>query len=408
MYYGESDAQLEPNNGINHLFQQYLNGYCNDAEIAALYLYFNNAGNEEELRELICKALDSSKPHDDTLVKKVDAFTERVGKNLQKAANRKTSIRFLINPWYLVAAAILIVSIVTGLFFYQGQQVNRLPTTVSLNDIAPGSNQAILTLADGTKINLDSSKAGIQIKDGILNYNDGTKIEAPIHQSSFTTYNTLTTPKGGQYHVVLGDGTKIWLNSASKLTYPNQFNGDSRVVYLEGEAYFEIKQDKMKPFRVQSKNQEILVLGTSFNLSAYGDEATIKTTLVQGAIQVTNIDKPTQPGMTTQTLLLSPGEQSLLSGDILQKKKTDVEVVTAWKNGFFQFDGTVPMDAFNQLSRWYDLVLEFKGRVPTVRFYGMISRDKSLNAVLEILKESGLNFKIEKTNNKNKLIVTNE
>ncbi len=219
------------------LFNKYLNGQCTAEEIVQLEAHFGVDDAHGLLQPLIKAYFHQTDVIEPVRQAAADELAARAYPRVIAAIETLTPTRKLKIRWLPYAAAILIAVLATALYFNSSLFVNRNPSLV--NDIAPGYNQATLTLADGTKINLDSAKAGIQINDENVRYNDGTKINAPIHHSSSITYHSLTTPKGGQYQVILEDGTKVWLNAASTLKYPSKFTGDKREVFLEGEAFFE-------------------------------------------------------------------------------------------------------------------------------------------------------------------------
>lgn len=254
---------------------------------------------------------------------------------------------------------------------------------VATNDIQPGSNKATLTLANGKKINLSDAKTGVIIDVNDLVYSDGTPIE-----NTGETIGTqiLTTPKGGQYQVIFKDGTKIWLNAASTLTFktsPSYLS--TREVSLSGEAYFEIAKDKSKPFKVLTKGQVIEVLGTHFNVSAYKDDASTKTTLLEGSVKVND-----------QTIL-KPGEQSILSGSKITLQKIDTDISVSWKNGEFMFRNEALKDIMPKLARWYDVEVEYSNQaLGNKKFGGTISRFENVKEVLDMLELTGeIYFKIE-------------
>lgn len=313
------------------------------------------------------------------------------------------------------AAAILIVTMV-GVWFYPGREQTKQHSKeqVSAADIVPGGNRAMLTLADGRKIDLSEEQQGIIVGDGIM-YLDGSaviereklKTENDAFNSHLSAFNSITTPKGGMYQITLPDGSKAWLNANSTLEYPNRFDGDERIVRLVGEAYFSITQKRMAttsqnvPFKVLTADQEVQVLGTEFNVSAYPDEQETKTTLVSGSVAV-------RPNGTPVTLNVSPGEQGLLRNGVFSKSAVDTDQFTAWKDGYFYFDGLSPEVALAQLSRWYDLDVVYQGKIPSVSFFGEIERSKPLAAILKILEKSGLRFDLKQVDGRNRLIVFNE
>src|SRR5690606_18203557 len=198
----------------------------------------------------------------------------------------------------------------------------------------------------------------------------------------------LSTPKGGTYQIVLPDGTKVWLNAASTLKYPSRFDGGERVIELSGEAYFAVAKDVKKPFKVVSNGQEIQVLGTEFNISAYVDEAEMKTTLVAGAVQIFN----RQSSIVNR---LEPGEQSIIRGAFTDIQKVETERYTAWKNGYFYFKQTPFAEIMRQLARWYDIDVIYKGSIPKETFSGVMDRNLTLNDVLKLLNVFSVQVQIE-------------
>lgn len=311
------------------------------------------------------------------------------------------------NRWRPVAAAAAILFAVAGGFgFWALQRKSAVPTTApvqsrtpAIADAQPGTNRAVLTLADGRQINLDSSTNGIlasqgnmkvtKLADGQLAYNK-TSEEKPI----VPAYNQLSTPRAGQFSLTLPDGSKVWLNNASSLRYPVAFTGSNREVELTGEAYFEIAKDASHPFRVAvhrgDRSSTIEVLGTSFNIMAYEDEAAERTTLVEGSVRFVH-------GSTSA--LLKPNEQSMLdeNGSLKTFHHVNVSEITAWKNGYFHFDQASLQSTMRQLARWYDVDVEYAGNIPTREFTGMgkIQRNLPLSTVLQGLENEHLHFTLQ-------------
>lgn len=299
---------------------------------------------------------------------------------------------------YIAAASILLVLSVGSYFAFKKPVYEVVSKT---NDFAPGVNKATLELANGTKILLDTAVKGmIANLDGIAVFkNAAGEIEYKIKSTSSSDkvgFNTITTPNGGQYEVVLHDGSKIWLNAGSSLKYPTAFKGNDRTVTITGEAYLEVAKNKLKPFRVISGSQTIEVLGTHFNINAYTDEASIKTTLLEGAVKVSSNNSST---------IIAPGEQTSLlrSNGNLEKKSVDVEQEVAWKNGVFVFKGEDIKAIMRQIARWYDVEVEYEGTVTDEKFYGQIYRNSKLSEVLAILELNNLHFK----SNGRKITVSN-
>ncbi|MFT4092490.1 MAG: DUF4974 domain-containing protein [Niabella sp.] len=338
-----------------------------------------------------------------------------------EARRRKMKERF---PVYRIAAVIILVILTGGIYtgikygkaFRQKDLAATAVTKGKTNAIAPGTNKAMLILADGSSVSLDSASGGIiaeqgnsrieKTADGSIAYTTGGK----IYKAHVIEYNTLSVPNGGQYFVALPDGTKVWLNAASSLKYPVVFSGAERVVYLEGEAYFEVAVQMKKngkermPFIVNvvnhlnpASNAKVEVLGTHFNVEAYPEDQKIKTTLLEGKVNFY-----ASPGAAATSLM--PGYQAVhaTTGNEVVLHKTDVNEAIAWKNGFFDFNRMNLTDVLLQLSRWYNVSFEYKGEVPDIIFYGKMQRSLYLNEVLDALQMQGVHFKIE---HRNRLIV---
>jgi ferric-dicitrate binding protein FerR (iron transport regulator) len=215
------------------------------------------------------------------------------------------------------------------------------------------------------------------------------------------TYNTVTTPRGRQFSLVLPDGSRIWLNAASSIKFPTAFTGKERRVELAGEAYFEVAKDKNKPFFVHTDNTETEVLGTSFNISAYNDESVVGATLIEGSIR-TGLQTDRRTGSQTERVKLVPGEQAKMGVRVEVDHHADVEQVMAWKNGAFNFGNMGLKEVMRQLARWYDLDVVYEPGVKDFRFGGEMSRNVPLSSLLKGLKDMEVHFRIE---NDHKLVV---
>lgn len=288
------------------------------------------------------------------------------------------------------AAAILLATGLSTYFVFRSTTAPVTSTNVTAkNDIPPGKSGAILTLANGEQIVLDSVGNGvlaIQGKTKLISDNGQIRYEGQEGESTTELYNTITTPRGRQFTLLLADGTKVWLNAASSLRYPATFSAITRKVEVTGEAYFEVAKSKI-PFVVDARGTAVQVLGTHFNINAYEDEASIQTTLLEGSVKVSKDGR---------TRTLEPGQQSQIGADanirVLDEVNTDV--VLAWKNGYFSFDQADLFAVMRQISRWYDVDVVYEGNMPDRRFGGEISRNTNASEVLQILEESNIHFKI--------------
>lgn len=295
--------------------------------------------------------------------------------------------------WYrYAAAAIILMTLTVALYWGNKALFNKDQNQLAAEQlIQPGTDKAILTLADGRKVILDDKSAAIRL-DGshqIVNQGNGLisyeQMNSPV---ALNAYNTIETPKGGTYQLILSDGTKVWLNSASKLHYPIQFTSNERLVELEGEAYFEVMKDAGRKFLVKSKAQQIEVLGTKFNVNCYHDEAAESTVLLEGSVKIL---------AGKQTKMLKPDQEIVNANGKLQLRNVaDAQDAIAWKNGYFQFDDEHIESVMRKLARWYDIEVEFAGKVGTKKFNGIISRNKTLNSALKIMEATeNVSFKIE-------------
>lgn len=331
----------------------------------------------------------------------------------------EASRRPLLGRWWLAAASVLVAIVASFVFFTQHRTPVLTPPAMTAEephptDVAPGGNRAVLTLADGRQINLDSSANGELAQQGNTRVSKLAGGQLAYHRSSAeekpfpSAFNILSTPRAGQFALTLPDGSKVWLNNASALRYPVAFTGSTREVELSGEAYFDVAKDPAHPFQVKIRRNgfhykgpdagpesTIEVLGTAFNIMAYPDENTQQATLVEGSIRYSAGGKST---------LLRPDEQSVLDahGDLTTKKHVDVAEVTAWKDGFFHFDHASLETTMRQLARWYDIDVEYRGTVPPQEFMGKIERNIPLSAILRALEAEHIHFKLEGR----KLIVT--
>lgn len=314
--------------------------------------------------------------------------------------NRERS-RFILNWKYAsVAAAILLITSI-GIYFYRPNQHQVKPfskSTAMLADVAPGGNKAVLTLANGAKVSLTDAKIGKvasqfgmsihKTKDGDLVYANSGATDSPV------AYNSVETPKGGQYQLTLADGTKVWLNAASSLRYPLRFPGDERKVELKGEAYFEVAKNKAKPFKVYTDHQVVEVLGTHFDINAYKDEPSTRTSLLEGSVRVSSFQSDSK-------IKIRPGQQSIVSSNSTQDikvKNIDVDESVAWKNGYFMFDEEPLESILRKVARWYDVDIQYENIDSGKKLYfsGTLSKYSNVSKVLKKLElTESVHFKID-------------
>lgn len=379
---------------MKQLFLKYIHNEISQQELEELFHYFGSPENREQLDALVYRELSKEDSHESAaLTALLTSLDDNVlGKiKSQGIPNDIESEPRIPNRhiWRRIAvAAALLMVLTTGIVLFLRTENNRQALTqyTQLADIAPGYNRAVLTVDSGIRVELDSTKAGIQIQDGQVRYNDGTVIQASLKTRQ---YAVLTTPNGGNYTITLPDGTKVWLNAASTLRYPLSFTGDAREVALNGEAYFEVRKNPKQPFTVVSHGQRVTVLGTTFNVNAYLDEGEITTTLVEGAVEVTKQGEDEgQP--------LYPGQQAVFKNNTFDIKAVDVSYYTNWRTGKFTFDRVKLSVVLRHIERWYDVEFVGSSAIADVPFWGSLSREVMLSELLDVLAlNTGLTFKRE-------------
>lgn len=309
------------------------------------------------------------------------------------------------NLWYrMVAAAAVLLIVGTSLYLYKSGISSFFKDDLAdAKHIAAGKNTATLTLSNGRQINLSDASKGLLADESGISINktsDGQlvyEVKGGTAAGNENRLNTISTPKGGQYQVVLPDGSKVWLNAASSIKFSSDFAGhNQRKVQLMGEAYFEVAKDKSHPFIVQTDKQNVEVLGTHFNINAYRDEELTKTTLLEGSVRVSLPGDVTETRRNDAFVILKPGQQAVLADGPLAINQTDMEEAVAWKNGYFKFNSESLSSIMRKLSRWYDMEVIYKGGISRDRFGGTISRYKNVADVLEMLESTKLvKFKVE-------------
>jgi ferric-dicitrate binding protein FerR (iron transport regulator) len=347
----------------------------------------NNTATDEDLAvyNAWCNAQQHGKPGLGDLSARETLVLERVHRQAGISRGR-------VFPWRIAAAATL-AGILAGGYFWSRQETNpKGPVAVSIpsgqNDIAAGKNTATLTLANGKKIILSGAQAGkltSQAGAEVTKTADGSLAYQPVSNPATVAYNTLTTARGEQYQITLSDGTKVWLNAATSLTFPASFAQlAERTVEVQGEAYFEVASDPAHPFKVKSGKQQVQVLGTSFNVNNYADEPLARTTLLEGAVKINNAQ------------VLKPGQQAIsASNGTLKIVSVDTNGAIAWKNGYFEFKDENIYDVMRKIARWYNVEIIYEGDIPTDEMEGSISRYENVSKVLGTIEKAGiLKFRI--------------
>ncbi|MGN6494351.1 MAG: FecR family protein [Agriterribacter sp.] len=371
---------------IQVLVQKYFDKTATDEEVETLNNWYQSFNDEE--------VVVHTKESEHTI------FARLKGR-LQKLLQKRNSIFTLSRHSFIrIAAIFLCLILIASLFYliYSGgstalPQQNAI-TVTSVDEIKPGGNKAVLTLADGTTVVLDSSANGtlgtqgntniIKLGNGELRYKNGSALPG----ASATLYNTIATPRGGQYAIELADQTKVWLNSSSSIRFPTDFRDSVREVEITGEAYFEVAHHPTKPFKVKVNDAYIRVLGTHFNVMAYSNEATINTTLLQGSLIA---------GNNKTSRLLTRGNQARISknGAIEFVKDADTEEAVAWRSGRFLFNSSDMYSMMRQVERWYNIDVDFKGDIG-LHFSGQLNRYANVSELLRKLELTNeVHFEIE-------------
>ncbi len=389
-------------NRLSYLFHRYYNARATDPEINELMELVRKSGNDDMLAELTRAAWEDLKESDEGVFP--PEVTDRVLNSIIPSArmeesgeedyDRAAGNAGLINPWwrkYSVAAAVALIFLAGGWWkWHNGRKGDGGAAIEVQADIRPGANRATLTLADGSVIRLADVSEGIISRQGdaeIKKLADGEiayKLAgSPVQDNRI---NTVSTPRGGQFRVSLPDGSMVWLNASSLIRFPTGFAADERRVEVEGEVFFEVKKDAARPFRVVFGGNEVEVLGTSFNITHYPDEAVSRTTLVEGSVSLQSGGKAN---------VLKPGQEaSIAVSGAVKIAEVDVEEVIAWKNGLFYFKETDIGSIMRQVSRWYDVEVSYDGEIPEKQFTGKVRRSVELSDFMEMLEYAGVNYRV--------------
>jgi len=379
---------------IRELLDKYTGKVATEEEIRQLFALIANGSDDDELKAALLAELEGTDLADNQDDRRWDVVLDRIKEENRMCERKDDSKRFGSAKWLAVAASIVVVFAVGGYFVLRKSADNQQVAVNKVqHDVLPGGNKAYLTLGNGQRISLTDAKNGTianeagktiqKTGDGMLVYDDSHS----NHRAAEIIYNTIETPRGGQYQVVLPDGSKVWLNAASSLKYPATFNGPSREVTLIGEAYFEVAKDKAHPFRVKGVKQTVEVLGTHFNINSYDDEPAVKTTLLEGSVKVDANDIER---------VIKPGEQAILSASKIKVEQADLDEAVAWKNGMTLFSDQPLESIMRTISRWYDVDVRYDGVNKQQLYGGGVSRYDNVSKVLKVLEMTGgAHFRIE-------------
>ncbi|HVU55405.1 MAG TPA: FecR domain-containing protein [Puia sp.] len=383
------------------LVEKFLQDDLTPAELSLFLHLVKEPSNLQILREILTEKLENREYtglSDDANVDLM--FSQMLARAQEEEADNKAPAsppKRLFPIWRAAAAAAVLFVVGVSYFLLLKRSstppiAQKPPAPALKTDVAPGGNKAMLTLSDGSTISLEDANNGTLAQQGnarVVKLSNGELAYQPSGRAAKEIlYNTVSTPRGGQFRLTLPDGTQVWINASSSITYPTAFTGKDRKVEMKGEAYFEVAHHADQPFRVQVKGMEVYEIGTHFSINAYEDESEARTTLLEGAVRITK---------GASSLLLRPGQQaSCGSADLVSLvKDADVEEAVAWKEGLFSFDGADLPSIMRQLVRWYDLEVHYEGEAPKRHFTGKVFRNLPLSETLKVLELSHVHFRIE-------------
>lgn len=379
---------------LKSLLRSYFDNTISEADCLELLNYIDS--HVDEVSAVVDEALPQGDTGPEFSTIQAQKILNRIKADERFVVEQPRVIKFYQRRWLQIAAMLTVILTAALFLINQGRKPASYNNAVKTaqKPIVPGSNKALLTLANGKTVVLDSASNGIIASIGntsVVKTNDGKIVYQPASNAEtnkILVYNTLSTPKGGEYQVTLPDGTKVWLNAASSISYPQTFSGNERRVKLSGEAYFEVAKNKTKPFYVMVNDVQVRVLGTHFNISGYTDDDKITTTLLEGAVQVSknNAVKALVPG---QKAIVNNGSAAIMVS------AADAADAIAWKNGYFTFNDEDITGIMKKVSRWYDVEVVYEGAVSNEKFGGTFYRSKSINELLDYLRRIGnISFKV--------------
>lgn len=362
-----------------------------EQELSQLYDFFQQQQQEEQ-DALFITYFSEESDVSSQLATRAAIVKDIAWQGIERQLGMTTrALKYKRLSWWkgVAAAAGLLLVVSSGYYIYREFAGKRAAVSKFANlDIPPGINRATLTISNGAVYQLNGEKEEIVVDKGSIHYKGGGTLFA----KDVVRHVTLSTPRGGQYRVTLSDGTKVWLNAASSLSYPTTFTEKDRSVILHGEAYFEVAANASQPFIVHTPNQDIKVLGTEFNINCYRDENRIVTTLVTGSVKLDSKG-------AAASLQLHPGEQAVLNNENFDVAAVDVSLYTAWKDGEFRFRATPLVEVLHQIERWYDMDVDYTGIPEDIKIHASIRRDKKLSTVLHALEKIGdIKFEVRERN----------
>ncbi|SKA29469.1 FecR protein [Chitinophaga eiseniae] len=391
---------------ILEIYERALAGKATEGEMNILRSWLAGRENNGPAQELLEQSFFRTTATVDIPEEKAQAIFQAII-TADKTPDRVRHI-FPRRWWWAAASVALLLAASAAYYLLQEHQTVRAPAVA---DVAPAHKGAILTLSDGSQVVLDSAK------NGLVASQNGARILLDSGQLSYDpvagsadaiTYNAISTPKGRQFNLQLPDGTQVWLNAASSIRYPTLFKGAERKVEITGEAYFEVAQNSKMPFRINVNKQALIeVLGTSFNINAYGDNGTINTTLISGTVAVKHTPIKTS---SSERVILKPGQtaQMAIAHDLNTVDKikvipdADINKAVAWKNGAFNLEGSSLKEVMKEVERWYDIEVVYENnKIPDIYFTGEMSRNVKLSSFLKALKEWQINYRLDN----NRLII---
>ena len=378
--------------------QQYAANRASKEEVKEMFEWLQTDDGDNALKKLVLEQSREEAPG--TAFSQQD--WDKMWMVIKGATGRQRKAPVFAMPLVRVAAAVILFALVGGAWWMLNKAKAKTPAPVAAvhyqNDVAPGGNNAVLTLANGSSIVLNNAQNGLLAQQGNTNVvklgNGALAYRAQNKNSGELLYNTISTPRGGQYQMALPDGSKVWLNAVSSLHFPTAFTGSERMVELTGEAYFEVAHmvspaGKKIPFHVRVNGMDVEVVGTHFNIMAYSNEQGIKTTLLEGKVNVT------QNGVTQK---LEPGRQATVDNktQAITVADANTEQAVAWKNGFFRFKMTGIHELMRQVERWYNVDVEYKTDRTDQDYTGIVPRTQNISGLLQTLEMTGtVHFRVE-------------